>query len=606
MNKVLEYIIAAKDNTSNAIKSALDRVKNFAGAVGRNLANIKAGFDMLGQAARRAGSFLSKAFEYEKMTAQFKTLVGSMDEARVHMKMLQDMGDTPPFSLEQFAAASRSLMIMTDGALGFKKSLELVGDAAAATGQPIENLAHEVGRAYAIIRDGQPITRATMALRSMGAITPEVAAKMDDLQKQGASTVEIWNELQTALSKYKGAMAETETTADGLIAAISSQWDDAMREFGEACLETAKDGLGAILDKMKELRENGTFAEWAEGLNEGLAEAITLARSLRDALHEVGEAAPADKFDKSRGASGNALTFLGNAWAQLGGIGAGLRGMVVPGESFMDNYLAYGALHGYTDFADSCARELSKRKNERGEWSHDVDIRDAAEESRAEVRERARKRQEERAKEVVKREEAEEQKKIAALEEGQKKIEEKRAEEERKNAEEEHKKRLAEAEKEAKKKADEEERARLLVEKAIAKERKNAWDEEIRERRATLKKLEVEDQRAQRRLADAEANAQRAWGWYRDRDSWKAQLDEERANAAAEVQFAKDAERVTSKMHWRTAKLNDEDELIRRVVLAREEEANARLYAKQTAAATERAAEYLETMANVMTDGAYD
>ena len=80
------------------------------------------------------------------------------------------MGDTPPFSLEQFAAASRSMLVMTDGVLGFEKSLEMVGDVAAGTGQPIENLAHEIGRAYAIIRDGQPLTRATMGLRNMGAI----------------------------------------------------------------------------------------------------------------------------------------------------------------------------------------------------------------------------------------------------------------------------------------------------------------------------------------------------------------------------------------------------------------------------------------------------
>ena len=67
------------------------------------------------------------------MTVQFKTLIGSMDEARAHMAMLQKMGDTPPFSMEAFAVASRAMMVMSDGALGFQASLELVGDAATAT-----------------------------------------------------------------------------------------------------------------------------------------------------------------------------------------------------------------------------------------------------------------------------------------------------------------------------------------------------------------------------------------------------------------------------------------------------------------------------------------
>ena len=264
MNKVLEYIIRAKDATGNAVSSALSKVKGLAAGIGRNLMNIKAGFDMMASAAKAALGKLQKAFQFETMTVQFKMLMGSMDEAKAHMAMLQKMGDTPPFSLEQFAAASRSLMVMSDGALGFEDSLKLVGDAAAATGQPIESLAHEIGRAYAIIRDGQPLTRATMGLRNMGAITPEVAEKLDDLQKAGASNAEIWGVLTGELKKFKGSMEETATTGEGLMGAIQSQWDDAVRTFGGALLETSKSGLSLLLEKLKELNEDGTINVWAD------------------------------------------------------------------------------------------------------------------------------------------------------------------------------------------------------------------------------------------------------------------------------------------------------------------------------------------------------
>ena len=267
-SKVLEYIIGAKDATGSAIKSALARVKDFASKIGSNLMNIQAGFSMLGTAARKAMEFMRKAFAFETMTVQFKTLIGNMDEARAHMKMLQELGETPPFSLEEFAKASRTMMVMTDNALGFKKSLEMVGDAAAATGQPVETLAHEVGRAYAIIRDGQPITRATMALRNMGVLTPEVAARLDEMQKSGAKNIEVWNELEAALKKHNGAMAETEQTGEGLIGAISAQWDGTVREFGEAFLECSKDGLGALLEKMKEIRDDGSIQVWASKIIE--------------------------------------------------------------------------------------------------------------------------------------------------------------------------------------------------------------------------------------------------------------------------------------------------------------------------------------------------
>lgn len=287
MNKVLEYIIRAKDATGNAVSSALSKLKGLASGIGRNLMNIKAGFDMLAGAVRFAMDKMQKAFAFETMTMQFKRLIGSMDEARDHMAMLQKMGDTPPFSLEQFAAASRSLMVMSDGALGFQKSLELVGDAAAATGQPIENLAHELGRAYAIIRDGQPLTRATMGLRNMGAITPEVASKLDEMQKAGASNLEIWNELTGAIGKFHGAMADTEETGEGLMGAISSQWDDIVREFGAAFLDVSKGGMKSILERLKELREDGSIDLFAEKARQAVEKIIAVVKDLSSAVKQV-------------------------------------------------------------------------------------------------------------------------------------------------------------------------------------------------------------------------------------------------------------------------------------------------------------------------------
>ena len=206
----------------NALASVASKVKGFAAKIGSNLMNIKAGFDMLAGAARSIGGLLQKALDAETMTVQFKTLMGSMDDAKQHMEMLKELGATPPFSMEEFAAASRQMMVMSDGALGMRGSLELVGDAAAATGKPIEEVGNAVARAYAMIRDGVPISRTVAQLRNMGLITPEVAASLDELQKSGASSLDIWDKLEEALSKYKGAMEETEETGNGMIGAIQS------------------------------------------------------------------------------------------------------------------------------------------------------------------------------------------------------------------------------------------------------------------------------------------------------------------------------------------------------------------------------------------------
>ena len=560
-NKVVEYIIAARDKTGAAVKSALGRISGLAKSVGSNLMNIKAGFDMLKAGVSKAMEFVSKAFAFETMTVQFKTLIGNMDEARAHMKMLQDMGDTPPFSLEEFAAASRELMKMTDGVLGYKASLELCGDAAAATGTPVNALAHEIGRAYAIIRDGQPITRATMALRNMGVITPEVAAKMDEMQNAGASNVEIWQQLETAMQKYKGAMAETEQTGNGLIGAIQSQWEDGVREFGAALMETGKDCLGAILEKMKELREDGTIAVWADKVAQAMDKIAGAIRpvanglktlkgwydSIRDGLEATGASVGAfvgtalEQGLGSGGANDDAWEIVGNAWNQT-------------------------------------------RKEQQAE-------REMAAERNAKVRQAAAKREEEKKIEYERKQEEEEENKLKALEEGQRKLDEKRAIEKAK-AEEDAAKKAAEA---AAKAADDErkreETERLKIEARIHRERVKLMQEEFANRQKS-------EQDAQARLSAAISQEARAWGWYRNKDSMAAQLAEENADAAAQKQYVKDFSRLKWKYRdWRTTdRLSVDEEAVRRVALAREEKAAAQEYARITAEATQSAAQALEAI----------
>lgn len=555
MNKVLEFIIGAKDRTGNAIKSALGRIRSFAQSVGTNLQNIRAAWGMLQTAIGNATAFMQKAFAFEKMTVQFKTLVGNMDEARAHMQMLKELGDTPPFSLEEFAAASRSMMVMTDGALGFKKSLELVGDAAAATGQPIQSLAHEVGRAYAIIRDGQPLTRATMTLRNMGVLTPEVAQRLQDLQDAGRSNAEIWAELEGALKRYKGAMEETEQTGDGLMGAISSQWDNSLRTFGAALLETAKDGLGGLLDKMKELNENGTIESWARTAVGSLETVVGWLVKVRSLVGKVW-----DHLADGR-----------QAWKEM-------ESKSAQEENF--NFVREEQVNPYT-----------KKRYYEGE--------NGSERVEEIVDEAARKKYEREQREAAAAKKAEEERQRIqeSLAEGQRKIDERNAQKAAEEYEKEYQTALRQW-------LEEEEKERLRIEQEVAKERERLWKADLKDHQAALTQAQREEADAQKRLAAAERKEQQAWGWYRDRDSWKAHLEEERADAEAQKQFEKDFQHLKRFSDWRTTdRLSDEDELIRRVALAREEKAAAEEYAKTTAEATQRAADALEKIQNEIVEG---
>lgn len=595
MNKVVEYIIGAKDATANAIKSALSRLKSFAASVGSNLQNIRAGLGMLQTAVRNAMSFMGKAFAFEKMTVQFKTLIGNMDDARAHMRMLQQLGDTPPFSLEEFAAASRQLMIMSDGALGFKKSLELVGDAAAATGQPIQNLAHEIGRAYAIIRDGQPLTRATMGLRNMGAITPAVAAKLDDLQKSGASVQQIWDALTAELGKFKGAMAETEQTGDGLVGAIKSQWDNTLRDFGAACMETCKDGLQELLKWLRQLRDDGSIDAWATEFGQGLDRVVDKCKEAVAAIEAITKSV-SWLYERSG---------ISDLWHGANSIVQGAAsgiGTLVGGGSLSDAVKSYDQASLDEIAKGFYGRKLMDAGLFGDEGKHVIELlkteelaaADAVEKARKDGAKRALERAEEDARAQAEAEAEEEERIRKQLAEAQAKIDKKNAEEKAK----------AEAEA-AKKAAEEEEKTRLALEREIAKERDRLWKENIKTQEEEYRRAQTEEAAAQARLAEATAKESQAWGWYRNRDSWAAQLAEERADAEAQKQFEKDFESMKFRNRdWRTSdRLNDEDELIRRVALAREEKQAAEEYARETAKATQACADALEAIQNAIEQG---
>lgn len=590
MNNVIQYFIRAKDETAAVIRGALERVKGFVSGVFSNLMNIKAGLDMVRGAAMSFLSQLKKAFAFETMTVQFKMLLGNLTAAKQHMKDLQELGNTPPFSLEQFAAASRQLLIMTQGALGFKNSLEMVGDVAAATGQSIETVSHAVGLAYAVIKDGQPLSRATMQLRNMGIITPKLAADLDELQKAGASNEVLWRKFTESLLSFKGAMAETEKTADGLIGAIGAQWDNAVRTFGAALLDVTKGGLSLILEKMKELAADGTIEKWAEKARNAIYTVIGAVKALMDgstrtsALAALGDII-IGAFER---AARSAITIIARGASALGAMIA--EGFKKPIDNFAAKQVALKEEYDKLSVGEKLKYHTSPGFYDEVQARADVRAEEIAQEmARQQAEENSKKlndlykddgtdrfEQGINAFKKIGEEIVAERTKLLKLEEGKakeiprtKEDEEKRVADDLAAAQKERDKKLAQEK--AKAEAEAREKAQREVEKKLHAERLNFLNDELSKHTEARSKAET-------RLADAQAKVQQAWGWYRDKDSLAAQLAEEKANAEAEKQFEKDFAKLKDRRRdWRTAKnLSLDDEAVRRVGLAREEEAAAK------------------------------
>ena len=123
-------------------------------------------------------------------------------------------------------------------------------------------------------------------------------------------------------------------------------------------------------------------------------------------------------------------------------------------------------------------------------------------------------------------------------------------------------------------------RERQRIERELAAQRISELRNELSERQ----RMESE---AQSRQAAAQGALSTAWGWYRNQSQMQAVIDEQKAQAAAEVQWQKDFERLkTWRRDWRTAEfgsLSASDEAVRQVAFAKEEKAAADRAAIETA-----------------------
>lgn len=138
--------------------------------------------------------------------------------------------------------------------------------------------------------------------------------------------------------------------------------------------------------------------------------------------------------------------------------------------------------------------------------------------------------------------------------------------------------------------------------KAIKDARLKADKEVMAERKRRLTELTTMESDAAKRLAAAQSKVAEAWAWYRDKDKMAAQLKEEKAEEAAQKQFEQDFEDLKWRRDWRTAKdLSVDQEAVRRVALAKEEETAAQKALAETAKSTAQAAASLAEIEKVIT-----
>ena len=208
---------------------------------------------------------IDAAAQMETLETAFIPLLGSADAAQKRIEELAKFAASTPFELPEIAKASRTLETLTRGALATGDGLRLVGDIAAGTNQPFEEVATTIGRLYDGLQSGRPVGEAMQRLQELGAVSGETRTQIEELSKAGKNT-EAWLVAEEALNRFNGSMQLQSGTWTGLLSTLSDNITNAYAKFGEPIIDKLKPYLQGIIASVEVLTEKAaalgkSFAE---------------------------------------------------------------------------------------------------------------------------------------------------------------------------------------------------------------------------------------------------------------------------------------------------------------------------------------------------------
>lgn len=242
--------------------SGIRTVGSMIGKVAAPLAAI-AGVTSLGVAMGKA---IGKAAEMETLKTAFQPLLGSAQAAQDRIDELSKFAASTPFELPAIATASRTLETLTRGALSTGDGLRVVGDVAAATNQPFDQMASTIGRLYDGLDSGRPVGEAARRLQELGVISGDTRAQLEKAQAEGKKGPEVWAIAEAAMGRFSGSMELQSQTWAGKMSTLRDNIGLTFAAFGTPIVDAIKPFLDAAIGTTETLTQKA--AEFGQRVGE--------------------------------------------------------------------------------------------------------------------------------------------------------------------------------------------------------------------------------------------------------------------------------------------------------------------------------------------------
>lgn len=218
--------------------------------------------------------------EMEQYLTSFTVMLGDAEKAKKLMDELTNFAATTPLEMTDVIKASQMLMNYGVSADDVIKKMTQLGDLSAGNATKLDRVSLAYGQMLAkgkvtgeelrqMTEAGVPLLQALAD--TMGVTTGEVTSLIskskvgiDDLDAAIAS-------LTSGGGKFAGMMEQQSQTFQGMVSNAKDTLAQIGRDVGEQAFEELKDTFSELLEKVQELKEDGSLKRWATDAGKVLA-----------------------------------------------------------------------------------------------------------------------------------------------------------------------------------------------------------------------------------------------------------------------------------------------------------------------------------------------
>jgi hypothetical protein len=281
---------------------------------------------------------LEKVGATKLLTNQFTQFLGNVDAARKRVGELYQFVTNSRFNISEVSNASKVLTILSNGALGGRKTLEQLGGISKATNVDFQELAVTVAQLNGQIRKGENIGGSLRNLQQLGVISESSATQIMALSASGASSTAVWTAVASELDKVSASAKNITPSMEDLEDRASKAREAMAAKFGEPFLAAERESLRHTI----ELTEALTPA--VQNLGKMLAAITAPAESVKSKFADIYKT---DWFKTTTTRLTEMAVILPGVAAALGIVkGIGRLGGTV-GRTFMGGKEAVGVGEGF-------------------------------------------------------------------------------------------------------------------------------------------------------------------------------------------------------------------------------------------------------------------